>query len=134
MATMTAELIHAADTPFARARVHTERLADTLSSAEMTRKPHSDLEALVDAQGREWARLMLEDHFTLRAQLEKPVEVVGADGVERAATRDSERHLETIVGMVVVPRTAYQAPGAEDLHLLRCDPPGRAERLSMRVP
>jgi hypothetical protein len=116
MTAKTAELIHTAEAPFERARVHTERLASTLSSAEMTRKPHSDLEALVDAEGREWARMMLEDHLAMRALLEKRVAVTGADDVERAATRDSERRLETIVGTVVVPRTAYQSPGSEDLH------------------
>jgi hypothetical protein len=44
------------------------------------------------------------------------VEVTGADGVERRSSRASERHLETIVDTVVVPRAAYQAPGCEDLH------------------
>jgi hypothetical protein len=102
--------------PFARARMHASRVEATLSSAEMTRKPHSDLEAICDAEGREWARLMLEDHLALRAELEKRVEVTGADGVERTAVRDSERHLETLVGTVAVPRKAYQAPGSQDLH------------------
>ncbi len=44
------------------------------------------------------------------------VDVTGVDGVERRSSRDSERHLETVVVTVVVPRTAYQAPGSEDLH------------------
>ena len=118
MSTMTAELIHAAEAPFARARVHADRVAATLSSNDMTRKPHSDREAFCDVQGREWSRLMLEDHFALRAQLERRVEVVDAEGVEHTATRDSERRLETIVGTVVVPRLAYQSPGSEDLHPL----------------
>jgi hypothetical protein len=101
--------------PFGRARVHAERVEVTLST-EMARAPHSELEAFCDEQGREWARLMLEEHLALRAQVENRVEVVGADGVERQAARDSERHLETVVGTVAVPRKAYQAPGAEDLH------------------
>jgi hypothetical protein len=54
--------------------------------------------------------------LAMRAALEKRVEVTGADGVTRRAARDSERHLETLVGTVAVPRTAYQAPGSEDLH------------------
>jgi hypothetical protein len=82
----------------------------------MIRAPHSDVEALCDVQGREWARLMFEEHLALRAALEKRVEVTGKDGVARSTTRDSERHLETVVGRVAVPRRAYQAPGAEDLH------------------
>jgi hypothetical protein len=51
-----------------------------------------------------------------RASLEKKTEVVGADGVEHGSSRDSERHLETLVGRVPVPRRAYQAPGTTDLH------------------
>lgn len=117
MKSNAAEEIEAAR-PFAQARMHAGRLEATLSSVEMTKKTHSDLEALCDAEGREWARLMLEDHLRLRALLEQQVEVIGADGVERSATRDSERHLETVLGTVAVPRKAYQAPGCEDLHPL----------------
>ena len=102
--------------PFVRARMHAKSVEDTLLSTEMTKKSHSDLEAFCEAKGREWSRLLLEEHLALRASLEKRVEVTGADGVERTGTRDSERHLETVLGTVAVPRKAYQAPGAEDLH------------------
>jgi len=82
----------------------------------MIRKSHSELEAMLDGAGKEWARRMLEENLRLRAQLERKAEVVGASGVERGSTRDSERHLETVLGRVAVPRLAYQAPGATDLH------------------
>ena len=65
------------------------------------------------ARGKEWARLMLEENLRLRAQLERKTEVVGVDGVERESTRESERHLETVLGRVAVPRLAYQAPGGD---------------------
>lgn len=110
------ELIEVPDVPFLRARAHAADVEGRLASNEMIRAPHSDVEALCDAQGREWARLMFEEHLALRAALEKRVEVTGKDGVERSSTRDSERHLETVVGRVAVPRKAYQAAGAEDLH------------------
>jgi hypothetical protein len=54
--------------------------------------------------------------MAMRAALEQQVQVVDADGVEHESVRDSERHLETVVGTVGVPRKAYQAPGREDLH------------------
>jgi hypothetical protein len=82
----------------------------------MTRKRHSDVEDFLEAKGREWARLMYEEHLALRSELEHVTEVVGADGVERDTTRRSERQLESVLGRVVVPRLAYQAPGREDLH------------------
>jgi hypothetical protein len=59
---------------------------------------------------------MLEENLRLRAQLEEKRAVADADGVERTSVRDSERHLETLLGRVEVPRLAYQAPGTEDLH------------------
>ena len=97
-------------------RTHAAAVEGKLRATEMIRAPHTDVEALCDAQGKEWARLMLEEHLALRASVEKRVEVTGVDGVERRSSRDSERHLETVVGTVVVPRAAYQAPGCEDLH------------------
>jgi hypothetical protein len=87
-----------------------------LVSDAMMRKRHSDLEELLEGQGREWARLMLEENLRLRAQLERRTEVIGADGAARKSARDSERHVETLLGRVPVPRLAYQAPGATDLH------------------
>jgi hypothetical protein len=116
MSAAKADPIDDAEAPFARAKAHAARIEATLSSTEMIRTPHSEVEALCDAQGREWARLMLEQHLALRSALEKRVEVTGADGVVRGSTRDSERQLETIVGTVAVPRKAYQAPGREALH------------------
>jgi hypothetical protein len=104
------------DVPFAQAREHAGRLEAILTGDEMIRAPHDEIEALCEAQGREWTRLMLEEHMALRAQMEKRVEVTGADGIERPLARQSERHLETLVGTITVPRLAYQTPGSEDLH------------------
>ena len=101
---------------FTRSRAHAAAVEGKLSATEMMRAPHTDVEALCDVQGREWARLMLEEHLAQRASFEKRVEVTGVDRVERRSSRDSERHLETVVGTVRVPRAAYQAPGREDLH------------------
>lgn len=116
MSAATAERIDVTDVPFSRARAHAAGVEGRLASTEMIRAPHSDVETLCETQGREWARLMLEEHLALRAALEKRVEVTDTNGVERRSTRDSERHLETVVGTVVVPRRAYQAAGSGDLH------------------
>jgi hypothetical protein len=116
MSAMHAEPIEAVETPFARARAHAAKVEGILMNDEMIRKTHSDLEAMLDGQGKEWARLMLEENLRLRAQLERETAVVGADGVARTSVRDSERHLETLLGRVPVQRLAYQAPGTSDLH------------------
>jgi hypothetical protein len=116
MSTQFAESLEPTHEPFAAARIHAAKLEATLSSDEMIRKPHTDIEELCAQQGREWARLMFEENVRLRAQLEQRVDVHGADGVERTSVRDSERKLETVLGTIPVPRMAYQAPGSQDLH------------------
>jgi hypothetical protein len=89
-----------------------------LSSDDMKRKQHSDVEEYLDEQGREWARRMYEEHLALRADAERVVEVTGSDGVERTSTRASARSLESVLGRVTVERLAYQSPGSTDLHPL----------------
>lgn len=116
MSAVAARPLAIAEPPFTQARGHAAKVEGILKSDEMIRKSHSDLEAMLDGAGKEWARLMLEENLRLRAQLETETEVVGADGAERVSSRDSERHLETVLGRVVVPRLAYQSPGATDLH------------------
>ncbi|MFO0713961.1 MAG: hypothetical protein U0353_29160 [Sandaracinus sp.] len=108
--------VEASEPMFARARAHAAKVEDMLVSDDMVRKEHSELEEMLHAQGREWARLMYEENLRLRAQLEQRKGVTGADGVERTIVRDSERQLETLVGRVPVQRLAYREPGSEDLH------------------
>ena len=100
MSAAYAETISSAQPPFSRARAHGAEVEGTLSSLEMMGVSHADVETFAEKSGREWARLMLEEHFALRAALEQRVPVVGADGVERDSVRDSQRHLETVVGTV----------------------------------
>jgi hypothetical protein len=82
----------------------------------MVAASHADLESFVNTAGREWARLLFEEHLAMRAALERVVTVVDADGVKRESVHDSERHLETVVGTVAVPRKAYGAADRADLH------------------
>ena len=66
------------EAPFCRARSHALATEATLSSIEMIRKRHSDVEDMIEAQGREWARLMLDEPMALRARLEKRVKRASA--------------------------------------------------------
>lgn len=116
MSAQHADLKPTLQSPFTQSRAHAANVEGILEGAEMTRKPHSDVEDFLDQKGKEWARLLYEEHLALRAALEKRTVVVDAAGVERGSVRDSERHLETVFGRVPVPRLAYQAPGAADLH------------------
>jgi hypothetical protein len=116
MSASYAEKIAEVQPPFARARAHCAEVESTLSGAGMMAASHADLESFANKAAREWARLLLEEHMAMRAALERVVPVVDADGVRRESVRSSERHLETVVGTVAVPRKAYQAPGREDRH------------------
>ena len=100
---------------WSRSRAHAAQVEGSLER-EMIRKPHSDVEEMLAQGGREWARLMLEEHLALRAQLEKRAEVTGSEGKHRRFARASERQLESLLGRVPVPRLAYQEPGTHDLH------------------
>lgn len=97
-------------------------IKDRLVSPEVRAMTHSDLEKLVETDGRELMRRLLQDHLSLRAEQERDLgvkgPVVGSDGVERTHLRDSERGLMTLVGGVRVERVAYHAPGSESLHPL----------------
>lgn len=116
MSASPAEVMEARAMPFASARAFASEFEGKLSSNDMVRAPHDDIEDLCNEQGRAWARLMFEEHLRLRGALERRVPVVGADGVERESARHTNRSLRTVLGSVPVPRLAYQSPGCEDLH------------------
>lgn len=93
-----------------------------LVSPEVRAMSHSELEKLLDVEGRELIRQLLQDHLALRAAQERDLgvdgPVVGSDGVERTHLRDAERGLMTLFGGVRVERVAHHAPGSESLHPL----------------
>ena len=100
---------------FAAAESHLTRLVSRLQSGDTARMSHSDLEALLEREGRELMRQLLQAHLDLRAQATPTGPVVGVDGVERTHTRQGERTLETLLGTVQVTREGYGARGRETL-------------------
>ncbi len=104
------------DEMFSAARVQMEKVVAALKSDKMLSAEHSDVESLVQTQGRELERLLYQAHLDLRAVCERPVRVLGEDGVERTYRRHSGRPLGTVLGRVMVARLAYQAPNVEGLH------------------
>jgi hypothetical protein len=101
---------------FALAREQATAMEQFLGSSEAMAATHSELEARVERDGREYERRLLQAHLHLRAATEKVVDVRGADGVARTLCRDSGRPLRSVFGTVSVPRLAYQAPGVDGLH------------------
>lgn len=103
------------ENPFAvSARVFTE-LTARLSSRETLAMTHGDLERLLDKDGRELIRQLLQDHLDYRGTGEVRSDVLGARDVRRPHARLRERKLETIFGTVTVTRTGYSAHDAETL-------------------
>ncbi len=103
---------------FSRSAERFWALAGWLSGAQARGLEHGQLEARLEADGRELIRALLQDHLDLRSDSEQRIGlVVGADGARRPnVERSHARALETVFGEVQVTRLAYRARGAENLY------------------
>lgn len=72
---------------------------------------HSEVETLVEQEGREVLRRLFQGYLDLRAAQEEPrhESVSGADGLPRRHCRERERELMTLFGPVKVRRKGYSA-------------------------
>lgn len=98
--------------PFDNSRTKFEDILVQLQGPAMKSATHSELESLLDTEGRELLRRLVQDHLVLRAEREpKRLAVVGSEGTERReVVEDAERPLKTLFGSVDVTRLAYRAP------------------------
>ena len=105
--------------PFAAAEHAFEQLSYRLADDETRHMTHAEIETIVEHEGREVLRQLLQAHFDVRAehQVVHPA-IVGADGVQRGQHRDSSRQLESLFGTVGVERISYAAPGHTSLRPL----------------
>jgi hypothetical protein len=103
------------DKPFDGARDKLEEMIARLGSAETLVMSHSEVEALVDREGREILRRLLQAYFDLRGQAHPVEPVVGSDGVRRNHVRARRIPLKTSVGKVFIRRAAYSARGVGSL-------------------
>src|SRR5207237_968871 len=76
---------------------------------------HAAVEDYVNREGREIQRRLLQAHLDLRAHAERPVKVVGKDGVDRTERRRRTRGLMSLFGDVQVGGFLYQAVGVAGL-------------------
>jgi hypothetical protein len=106
---------YAVEKPFSAAREKFEAMAGHLSTSAALGMSHEALEEYLTREGRELERRMLQEHLHLRADAERSVKVIGADGIERAPSRPSHRRLISLVGEVEVSRRLYQAAGVAGL-------------------
>ena len=94
-----------------------EQLLGRLTHKETQRMTHGELEALVQSDGNELLRRLIQGHFDQRGA-EEPIRerVVGEDGIARTHRREGcQRHLETRFGEVIVTRRGYAGRGLESV-------------------
>jgi hypothetical protein len=86
-------------------------LIKKLTSPEAMGATLGDMERLLAKEGTEFIRGLLQAYIDARSAAERPVEVVGPDGVARPHVRTSTRTVETPFGEVSVTRKLYRAVG-----------------------
>ena len=94
-----------------------DRMKKQLTSKEAEELEHSDVEEMLDREGKELLRRLMQAYFDLRSIKEVRVDsVTGADGVVRDKARhDKSRNPETIFGRVELERWGYGSPGFNSL-------------------
>jgi hypothetical protein len=102
---------------YADALAQFEHLLSRLTGEEARRATHGELEAMVQAEGSELLRRLIQGHLDQRGREEALRErVVGADGVARAHRRKGcTRCLETCFGEVIVTRRGYGGRGLDSV-------------------
>ena len=94
------------------------QLCAQLQSREAQQMSHTELEILLEREGRELLRLMYQAHLDERAPGTVSTRVVNADGDELTHRRTQSRLLETKFGLVTVTRSGYGGVGLSSLHPL----------------
>jgi hypothetical protein len=94
-----------------------EHLLGRLTHEESQRVTHGELEAMVQAEGGELLRRMVQGHFDQRSAEEPMRErVVGEDGIARTHRRKGcKRRLESRFGEVIVTRRGYGGRGLDSV-------------------
>src|SRR5512139_3563483 len=97
---------------FAAAREQFEKLIGELRSESTRNAEHGEVESLIEREGNELLRRLMQGHLDQRAQAEEPLDgLVGADGEERRYMRARSRELMTVFGEVTVRRLGYSGVG-----------------------
>lgn len=101
------------DPSFSSSRSCFDGLLGRLAGDETAQLSHGEVERLLEAEGRELLRRLLQDHVDLRAAREEATiePVRGADGARRTEKRRGSRVLGTLFGDIGVQRIAMVKQG-----------------------
>jgi hypothetical protein len=103
--------------PFTASRTMFGKIVDLMNDDAKLSLSHGELEELLDVQGRDLIRQLLQDHLDLRTTREARLDVVDATGIARPSVEEGHnRALGTLFGDVRVTRKAYRRRDAENLH------------------
>jgi hypothetical protein len=97
--------------PFAQSQRVFDDLTTRLAGAAAMQMTHGELERLLDKDGTELLRQLLQDHLDLRGPGEASTPVVGSGGITMPHARPRERRLKSIFGTVSASRLGYSAHG-----------------------
>ena len=103
---------------YAPAHEHFEHLIAQLHSPEVHQMTHSELEALLEVEGRELLRRLFQAHVDERSPGIAAEPVLDAEGHPCLPQRCHTRHLMTLFGAVEIVRMGYGRPSAPSLHPL----------------
>ena len=103
------------ENPFDGAERALGALTERLQGAEARAMTHGQVEALIQRDGLEILRQLLQGHIDLRGLGDAGPAVLGSDGVRRTHKDVSTRRLESVFGVVTVTRLGYRMPGVETL-------------------
>jgi hypothetical protein len=106
------------DNLFAAAEQEFDTITSFLRSKEASSLTHSDIERILDVQGRELMRKLLQAHLDTRSPGEATGPVRDAADETHSRAQLHDRQLETIFGTVTVSRTGYGKEGKPSLHPL----------------
>ena len=120
-------------TGYAWALEQYETIVKQLRSEESQHLTHEKVEKLVEREGQELLRRMLQAHFDERSQRSASAVVVDAAGVAHTHKRMHTRALETIYGEVEIRRQGHGGIGLTSLHPLDGELNLPAERYSHAV-
>jgi hypothetical protein len=104
-----------AEKPFHESMEKFLELTAKLQSKEANKMHLTSLESLIEKDGREIQRLMLEEHIRLRGPGNIGEAIEGSDEVIRSHRRNRSVSLKTIFGAIEIERTQYSKPGHTSL-------------------
>jgi len=91
------------------------QLTDLLSSSHTKKMWLSEIELIVNNEGKELLRRLLQGHVDERGLGDMGDSIVGSDGIERTHKRISERQIKTLFGTINIKRIGYSTRGNNGL-------------------